>query len=67
VRTRPGTIPVSVNIDVSKLDVGQSITIAGLDLPEGVVVTLPPKQTVVTILAESKAKGEEEGAAAAAG
>ncbi len=68
VRTRPGTIPVSVNVDVSKLDIGQSISVAGLELPEGVVVTLPPKQTVVTVLEESKAKGpEEEGAAAAAG
>jgi large subunit ribosomal protein L25 len=65
VRTRPGLIPVSVHIDVSKLDIGQTITIAGLDLPEGVIVTLPPKQAVVTVLAESKAKPEEEGAAAA--
>ena len=65
VRTNPRNIPVSVNIDVSKLDIGQTITVSGLELPEGVVVTLPPKRAVVTILAESKAAAtEEEGAAA---
>jgi large subunit ribosomal protein L25 len=64
VRTRPGIIPASIHIDVAKLDIGQTITVAGLELPEGVVVTLPPKQTVVTILAEGKGKGEEEAAAA---
>ncbi len=62
IRTVPGSIPVSIDIDVAKLEIGDAITVAELPLPEGVSVSLPAKQTVVGVFEEKKVK-EEEGAA----
>lgn len=64
IRCLPEKIPVHVEIDVSELDLGDSLKAASIKLPEGVKVRLPEDQTVVVIAVPEK--GEEAPAAAAA-
>jgi large subunit ribosomal protein L25 len=77
---KPDAIPGHLTVDVSDLEIGQSITVGDLDLPEGVTTEVDPEETVVTAkltslaLTEEEAEGEEgeegepaEGEAAAAG
>jgi len=68
----PDKIPTHIDIDVSALNIGQSIHVADLKLPDGVKAALPGTVTlcVVTVIKEEKEKaaaGEGEAAAAAAG
>jgi large subunit ribosomal protein L25 len=74
VRTVPSLIPESFEVDVSELNVGDSIHVSDLTLPEGVEVKLDPDQTVCSIvvpkgLVTEEAEGEalEEGAEPGAG
>lgn len=60
IRTTPGKIPTIIEVDVTRLDAGQSITVADLDLGEGVVVALPGKQSLVSVAAERAAKDAED-------
>jgi large subunit ribosomal protein L25 len=77
---KPDAIPGHLTVDVSDLEIGQSITVGDLDLPEGVTTEVDPEETVVTAkltslaLTEEEAEGEEgeegepaEGETAAAG
>jgi large subunit ribosomal protein L25 len=66
IRTVPKSIPVSIDIDVAKLDIGGAVTVADLQLPEGVSVTLPKTKNVVGVFEERKT-AEEEAAATPAG
>jgi large subunit ribosomal protein L25 len=66
VRALPEKIPVSVEVDVTELDINDSLKANQIKLQEGVVVLLPPEQTVVVVSAPEKA-GEEEATKAAAG
>jgi len=56
----PERIPSVIEVDVSALDQGQTLTVGELSLPEGVSVTLKPDRTVVVIEGERKKRGEEE-------
>jgi large subunit ribosomal protein L25 len=71
IRTTPANIPVSIDVDVSKLNLKDSISVEEVALPEGVVCTLRPKLTLVIILEPRKAtaaeEAEDQAAAAAAG
>jgi large subunit ribosomal protein L25 len=62
VRCLPEKIPVSIEVEVSDLDMGDSYHANHLTLPEGVKVRLPDTQTIVVVAAPEKG-GEEETAA----
>jgi large subunit ribosomal protein L25 len=60
VRTTPANIPVSIDVDVTKLNLKDSISVEDVALPEGVVCTLQPKLTLVIVLEPRKATAAEE-------
>ncbi len=60
VRTTPGKIPVSIDADVTALNLKDSISVKDIDLPEGVECTLRPELTLAIILEPRKATAEEE-------
>jgi len=66
VRCRPRAIPSNVEADISVLtEAGQGITVAELQLPEGVVATDAPEQSVVSVAeAKTEAEGGDAGAMA---
>jgi len=68
VRTTPANIPVSIDVDVTHLNLRDSIAVEDVKLPPGVECTLQPKLTLAIILEPRKATAEEaaEDAAAAA-
>ncbi len=53
-------IPEVIEVDVSGLAVGDSLTVADLVLPEGAVVAGDQTQTIATVLQGRKADGEGE-------
>lgn len=55
----PTAIPESIEIDVSNLQAGESLTIADLDLPEGVRTDMDEEETVVTVVLPTAAEVEE--------
>lgn len=65
VEAKPDLIPGHLSVDVSDLEIGHTITVADLVLPEGVTTEVDPDETVVTAqltslaLAEEPAEGEE--------
>lgn len=61
VKCLPGNIPDGIDVDISSLDIGHSIHIKDLKLPEGVEPVQDPTVTVVAIVAPK----EEEASAAA--
>lgn len=70
-RTTPARIPVSIDADVTSLGMKDTIAVEDIELPEGVVCTLPPKLTLAIVLEPRKVvalPGEEapEGAEPAA-
>lgn len=62
----PEAIPEVLEIDASGLDVGESLHVADLTLPEGVHMHAAPDTTIVAVLASRAAASEaaEEGEAA---
>ena len=65
VRSAPRNIPAEIVIDVTKLDMFQTISVKDLKLPEGVEATLAPDLTLAIIIENKRAaKDAEEGAAA---
>jgi large subunit ribosomal protein L25 len=79
VKCLPAEIPVSIEYDVTALELGDNVKVSQLTLPEGVTVRLAPDQTVLGVIAPEVEKEEEaavplegeaaavEGAAAAPG
>ena len=71
VRALPDTLPDHVELDVTELTVGDSITVAGIVAPEGVEIVSDPESVVASVIAPSEVVEEEpeevegeEGAAA---
>ncbi|MDI1429357.1 50S ribosomal protein L25/general stress protein Ctc [Polyangium sorediatum] len=64
IRCLPEKIPALVEIDISELDLGDTVKAGAVPLPEGVKTRLPEDQTVVVVAIPEKG---EEGAAAAPG
>ncbi len=62
----PGTIPSRIVIDMAGLDIGDSVHINAVQLPEGVKPTIARNFTVVALRAPSVQKAEEEKPAEAA-
>jgi large subunit ribosomal protein L25 len=66
VRTKPGNIPTQLELDITDVDVGITLTVADLSLPEGVETDLEPDVAVLTGTAtravlEGEREGEGEG------
>lgn len=51
IRCLPTQIPSKIDVDITPLDIGTSIHVKELTLPEGVEVHMPPETTVVAIVA----------------
>ena len=65
IRTTPANIPVSIDVDVTHLELKDTISVEDLEFPEGVECLLRPKLTLAIILEPRKAAAEEEEEAAA--
>ncbi len=59
VRCTPGTIPVKIVHDITSLELDTHLTVADLNVPEGVEVLLPEKRTVVSVAVDRRAKKDE--------
>jgi len=64
VEALPGKIPQKIDVDVSKLEINQSIKAKDLSVPEGVVILEEPEQIIMHIM---HVKVEEEAAVPAEG
>ena len=64
-RTTPANIPVSIDVDVTHLQVKDTISVEEVHLPEGVECTLRPKLTLAIVLEPRKVEEAVEAEAAA--
>jgi large subunit ribosomal protein L25 len=62
----PKLVPEEIVLDVTNLDMGESVVVKDLQLAEGVVCTLPEDRTLVSIQENRRAIAAAEAAAAAA-
>jgi large subunit ribosomal protein L25 len=67
VRVKPSDIPPHITVDISALEVGQTITVGDLVLPPGVATDMDPERPVVGGMITRMALAEEEEAEAAEG
>lgn len=49
VRCLPGSIPDAFDLDVSKLEIGDSLHVSDIEAPEGVVIEEDPEQTLAVV------------------
>ena len=63
-RTTPANIPVSIDVDVTHLNLKDTISVEEIELPAGVECALSPKLTLVIVLEPRKVVEEVEEAAA---
>lgn len=65
IRCYPSQVPVQLEHDITELGIDENIAASDIVVPEGVSIELRPKQTVVTIAEDrrAKAKAAEEEAA----
>ena len=59
VESLPGNIPQEVTLDVSELQMGENLTLADAELPEGVTLISEPEEIAVTITAPTEITDEE--------
>jgi large subunit ribosomal protein L25 len=59
---KPASIPGHISIDVSELEIGDTITVADLNLPAGVTTEVEDDQAVVTAQITRAAEAEEAAA-----
>jgi len=64
VRCLPDRIPLKIEVDISHLELGDSLHANKLPVAEGVEVRLAPEQTVIAVVAPEKDRGADEAAAA---
>lgn len=67
VRALPDSLPDQIEVDVSELGVGDSLTVADLSAPAGVTITSDPETVVASVVAPTVAVEAEEEAEAEAG
>ncbi|MCT2534314.1 50S ribosomal protein L25/general stress protein Ctc [Aquibacillus koreensis] len=60
VRAKPGDIPEEIKVDISKLDVGDSITVSDLKSGSKYEILEDEETTIVTILAPDRGTTEDE-------
>ncbi len=61
IRALPEKIPAHIDIDITDLDMGDSLKVNQITVPEGVKIRLPEDLTIVVVAAPEKG-GEEEAA-----
>jgi large subunit ribosomal protein L25 len=67
VRARPDALPESFEIDLTGLEIGDSVHISAITMPEGVTPTITGRDfTVITLAAPTVATATEDEEAAAA-
>ena len=59
VHAKPDRIPGHLSIDISELEIGHTLTVADLVIPEGVTIDADPEETVVIAQLTSLALAEE--------
>jgi len=64
IRCLPEKIPVFIELDITELDLGESMKASQVPVGDGVSVRLPVDQTVVAVIAPEKVKEEEAAAKA---
>jgi large subunit ribosomal protein L25 len=67
VRTTPDKIPTVIEVDVTNLDLNETLHVKDLPLPAGVTVALPAERSVISCHEARKKPDDEADAAAAAG
>ncbi|MGD0944978.1 MAG: 50S ribosomal protein L25 [Acidimicrobiales bacterium] len=71
IKAKPGDVPAVIEVDISSLEVGDSLRVSDLKLPEGVATDVDPEAPVVIAhmprALEPEVEPEAEGAEAAAG
>jgi large subunit ribosomal protein L25 len=60
IRCLPKDAPSTIAVDVTKLEIGESILVGDLAIPHGVEVRTDATNVVVTVLAPQKDRGAEE-------
>jgi large subunit ribosomal protein L25 len=60
VRCLPDAIPEVLEIDVSALDIGESLHVSDLTIPEGVTVEMDPERTICSVVPPTVPALEEE-------
>jgi large subunit ribosomal protein L25 len=60
IKVRAKDIPHSISVDVGDLDIGGSIHLSEIDLPEGMVLDMDSDLVVASVVAPSVAKVEVE-------
>jgi len=65
VRTKPANIPVAIEVEVTELNLHDTISVEDVTFPEGVECLLDPKLTLVIVLEPRRAALEEAEAQAA--
>ncbi len=56
----PSDIPDKITVDLSSLDVGDSLHVSDIKVPENIKVVDSPEETVATVVAEEGEEGEEK-------
>lgn len=59
VRALPRSLPEHFEIDIGGLSIGEAVRVSDLTAPEGVVVTSPPDEVVVSVVAPTVYREEE--------
>lgn len=59
VETLPGNIPQELDLDVSRLGMGENLTLADVTLPEGVSLVSDPEEVAATVTAPTEITDEE--------
>ncbi len=66
IRCLPRNIPEYIEVDISGLDIGDSIHVRDLQLPEEIQVLNDPQTTIITVVPPIEEKAAEEATAGAA-
>ncbi|MBC7320127.1 50S ribosomal protein L25/general stress protein Ctc [bacterium] len=64
VRCLPINLPPHIEVDISNLNIGDSIHVRDLMVPEGVTVVTPPEEVIVTVVAPEAEEAPAEEAQA---
>ena len=56
----PTYIPSSIDVDISELNVGDNVTVADIDLPEGVTLASEDDESILVTITIPRAVVEEE-------
>ncbi|MHB1987723.1 MAG: 50S ribosomal protein L25 [Acidimicrobiales bacterium] len=67
VKARPASLPPHIEVDISELEIGDTIRVADIELPAGVETEADPEQPIVSGQPPQVTALPEEGEAAAAG